>query len=156
MPQAKPHGVPGRDCFAAPVSATPRAQQIESIATGDWPSPRRIPDSFWFLLSGELQESLLRLAHIVEGERTRFNQVGHDGSAPASEQAQEVVNKSALCGFTGHSSLENECRGNLLCAAQCFLDFQAVDRRLDGGVGGPLPGRKRFLNLPDRTRSASP
>ena len=45
-------------------------------------------DSLVFLLSGELQESFLRLAHIVKGERARFNQVGHDGPAPASEQAQ--------------------------------------------------------------------
>src|ERR1041384_4246214 len=102
MPRAKPHGVLVRDYFAAPVSTIPRVLQTESIATGDSQAPKGILDSFWLILSGELQEICLRLSHIVKGERARFNQVGHNGPAPASEQAQEFVNKSALCGFAGH------------------------------------------------------
>src|SRR5437764_12257592 len=126
MPPAKSRAVLGRDYFAAVVSTIRRVLQRGRIATGDWQAPTRIPDSFWFLLSAELQKSFLRVAHIVKGERARFNQVGHDGPAPASEQTQEFVDQSALCGFAGHRSLENECRGDLFGPAQCFLDFQAV------------------------------
>src|SRR3954467_1166565 len=86
-PPAKPHAVLVRDYFAAPVPTILRLLQTESIATGDLQPSTRILDSFWLILSGALQESFLRLAHIVKRERPRFNEVGHDGAAPASEQA---------------------------------------------------------------------
>src|SRR6185369_16089258 len=154
MPPAKPHGVPLRDSFAALVSAIPPAPQTEPIATGDSQAPTYVLNSFWSILPGEFQQSSLRLAHILEGERTRFNEVRHDGSAPASEQAQEFIDKSALCSFARHRSLENECCRDLFGPPQCFLPFQAVDRRLHGGVCGPLFGWKRFLDLSDRTGSS--
>src|SRR3984885_10441546 len=96
MPPARPNDALVRDSFAAPMSAVPLLLQAESIATDDLQIATSMLNSFWFILSGEFQERLLRFAHILKSERAGFNQVGHDRPAPASKQPQKVVNQPAL------------------------------------------------------------
>src|SRR5215469_14672887 len=150
-PPAIPHGALVRDYFAVLVSAIRQVLPAESIATSDLQAMKRTLDSFWLILSGELQESFLRLAHIIKSERARFNQMGHDGPAPAAEQSQQVVDQPALRRVPRDRRLEDVCSSDLLDTAQCFLGFEPVDHRLHRGVGGSLLCRKRFLNLPNGT-----
>ena len=156
MPPAKPHAVFVRDYFAASVPTIPRLLQTESIATGDLQAVTSMPGSLWSFLSGEFQESSLCLADIAQCESAGFDEVSHDGPASAPEHAEQFVHQPALRGFAGNRRFENERSSNLLYTTNGFLDFQPVNHRLHGCEREPFSRRKRFVNLPDRTRPPAP
>src|SRR5262249_40739165 len=155
-PRATPNGAPASHCFSAPASAVQRLLQTDWTATGDSPTAIDIPHSLLFLLSGELEKRLLCLADIIQSERARFNQVGHDSPARAAEQPKQAVDEPALGPIPRDRRFEDVRRSDLLHAAQRFFDFEPVDHCLHGGIRRPLLCRKELLNFPNGTRPPVP
>src|SRR5579863_6013687 len=134
------------------------------IAKDDCPGRGRRPakpkrdnfPSLGFVLSLEAAKRFLGFLHIGESEAPGFDQVGHHGLRAPAEQCQQFVDQLTLRDVAGNRGLEDMEVTHLPRPAYGVFAFQAIDRRLDRGVGRTVLLGEVFLNLTDGGAATRP
>src|SRR2546427_7813234 len=79
-----------------------------------------------------------------------------DGLNATAEEAEEIVDQSALRRAAGDGRFEDVRVADFLHALDRLLRFEAVDHRLHRRIGRALLLREALLNLTDRGGAAVP
>src|SRR5438045_4578179 len=101
----------------------PRRTSASALRSPLWPTAA----SLGFILFRQPAKRLFRLTHIVHGELSGFDEMGHYRLGPAAKQTQQLVDQAALCGLPGDGGFEDVGIADLLDATQSLLTFQAIN-----------------------------